>query len=265
MDLGIAGRTVLCTGGSRGIGRVVAENLAMEGCRVAIVARNAADIDSAVKELRAAGGDAIGVTADVADPGQVRRAVEEVRQAFGPPDIVIGQTRYPVPGLFKDVPDFRLYEESFRSFTMSHAYLLHEVLPDMVKRGWGRYVHISTLAAKEPRGEVRHFLANAIRPATVGMLKTIADEYAEHGITFNTVAPGFIATDMTVNYLREHNGITSAEDLDAWAATAVKVPAKRFGRPQEVASLVTYLCSEGAGYINGTFIEVDGALHRSIF
>ncbi len=265
MDLGIAGRSVFFTGGSKGMGRVAAGMLAAEGARVAIVSRTKVDVDLAVDQIRAEGGEAIGVPADITDQADVRRAVAEVTDAFGPPLIVIGQSKFIVPGNFADIDDNERYVDSFRTYTISQLYLLQEVLPAMQAAGWGRFVHIGSATAKEPVGAIHHAIANATRPSTIGLLKTVADEYARFGITVNTVAPGWILTENTERYTSTYIGLSTDEERNRWATEHVHVPAGRMGRPEEIASLIAYLCSDLAGYITGNWIEVDGGLHRSAF
>jgi 3-oxoacyl-[acyl-carrier protein] reductase len=265
MDLGITGRTALVTGGSRGMGLLAAEMLAVEGCKVAIVARTEGDIEEAVDAIERKGGTAIGVPADITKPDDVTRAVATVTERLGAPLIVIGQTKFNIPGDFADITEPEHYVESFRSYTMSHVYLLHAVLPAMVEAGWGRFVHIGSATAKEPVGHIHHVIANATRPSTVGLLKTVADEYARHGITVNTVAPGWIATENAMQYLEKNVGITTDEARTAFMIDTAGVPAGRLGDPAEIASTIVYLCSQQAGYITGNWIEVDGGHHRSAF
>jgi 3-oxoacyl-[acyl-carrier protein] reductase len=263
MDLGIAGKSVFFTGGSKGMGREAAAMLAAEGCQVAIVARTKTDIDEAVESIRADGGTAMGVTADITNVDDVERAVAEVREAYGPPLIAIGQTKFNIPGDFADITEYEHYVDSFRSYTMSQIYLLHQVLPGMKEAGWGRYVHIGSATAKEPEGAIHHAIANATRPSTTGLLKTVADEYARFGITVNTVAPGWIATQNAYDYLANQVGVTTDEARRQWMIDHAGVPAGRMGEPREIASLIAYLCSDQAGYLNGCWIEVDGSHHRS--
>ena len=148
---------------------------------------------------------------------------------------------------------------------MSQVYLLHAVLPVMNEAGWGRYVHIGSATAKEPEGSIHHVIANATRPSTIGLLKTVADEYAQFGITVNTVAPGWIATQNAFDYLEKHLGLTTDSQQRDWMREQGGVPAARMGRADEIASLIVYLCSEQAGYITGSWIEVDGGHPRSAF
>jgi 3-oxoacyl-[acyl-carrier protein] reductase len=108
-------------------------------------------------------------------------------------------------------------------------------------------------------------VANTSRPSTIGLLKTVSDEYAQYGIAVNTVAPGWIETQNALDYLRDHLGTSSEHERREFMLTEARVPAARMGRPREIASLIAYLCSDAAGYITGNWIEVDGGLHRSAF
>jgi 3-oxoacyl-[acyl-carrier protein] reductase len=265
VDLGIAGKVVFFTGGSKGMGRVAAKMLADEGCAVAIVARNKGPVEEAVGQIVSDGGTAIGVTADISQQDQVTAAVDRVTRELGAPLIVVGQTLFARPGNFDDITDPEIYVDSFRAYTMSTVYLLRAVLPAMKRAGWGRFVHVGSATAKEPEGAIHHVVANGTRPSTVGLLKTVADEYAQYGVTINTVAPGWIETVNAISYLNRQVGLASAEDRSRWMKDHAGVPAARMGRPEEIASMIVYLCSELAGYVNGAWIEVDGAHHRSAF
>jgi 3-oxoacyl-[acyl-carrier protein] reductase len=230
-----------------------------------VLARTKTDVDAAVGTIRDSGGTAIGVIADVGNADQVGDAVREVTAEHGPPLIVIGQAKYQRPGDFADITDVNVYRESFESHTMSQILLLQAVLPAMREVGWGRFVHIGSATAKEPAGNIHHAVANTSRPSTIGLLKTVADEYAQYGITVNTVAPGWIETENALAYLEQHLGAGSEQERRDFMLTQARVPAARMGKPEEIASLIAYLCSEPAGYLTGSWIEVDGGLHRSAF
>ncbi|MDT7756842.1 MAG: 3-oxoacyl-[acyl-carrier protein] reductase [Mycobacterium sp.] len=265
MHFRIDGRSALIVGGSKGIGFEVAKLLAAEGAKVAVLARTKADVDAAVEAISSAGGTAIGVTADVSSSDQLSGAVREVTAEHGPPLIVIGQAKYQRPGDFADITDVNVYRESFELHTMSQILLLQAVLPAMKEAGWGRFVHIGSATAKEPAGNIHHAVANTSRPSTIGLLKTVSDEYAQHGITVNTVAPGWIETENALAYLEQHLGASTEQERRDFMLTQARVPAARMGKPSEIASLIAYLCSELAGYLTGSWIEVDGGLHRSAF
>jgi NAD(P)-dependent dehydrogenase (short-subunit alcohol dehydrogenase family) len=265
VDYGIAGRTALVVGGSKGIGLEVAKMLAAEGCRVAIVARTQRHIDGAVATITGVGGEALGVAADTSTQEGIEAAVATVEAQLGPPSIVVTQADFHVRGFFAEITRPEDYVDSYRAYTLSQVHMLRAVLPAMQEDGWGRYVHIGSATAKEPQRTPPHTVANATRPSTVGLLKSVADEYAKFGITINTIAPGWIATKTTNWYLSTHEGITDDDDRRRWLNDVAGVPAARLGDPGEIASTIAYLCSQQAGYLTGHYIAVDGGHHRSAF
>jgi 3-oxoacyl-[acyl-carrier protein] reductase len=265
VDYGIVGRTALVVGGSKGIGFEAARMLAGEGCRVAIVARTQRHIDSAVGAIVDAGGEAIGVQADMSTQEGIESAVATVRDRLASPSIVITQADFHVRGFFAEITRAEDYVDSYRTYTLSQVHMLQAVLPAMRDDGWGRYVHIGSATAKEPQNKPPHTVANATRPSTVGLLKSVADEYAQFGITINTVAPGWIATKTTNWYLSTHEGLTDDDARRKWMIDHARVPAARLGEPSEIASTIVYLCSDQAGYLTGHYITVDGGHHRAAF
>lgn len=265
MDLGIAGRSAFVVGGSKGIGFEVARLLAAEEAHVVIVARTQKHLDRAVTTLAGDGGTAVAVCADMTDEAAIGRAVAEATEHHGPPQIVVSQADFHVRGFFAEITRPEDYVDSYRAYTVSQVHLLHAVLPGMQAAGWGRFVHIGSATAKEPQSTPPHTVANATRPSTVGLLKSVADEYARFGITLNTVAPGWIATKTTRWYLSEHEGLTDDDAQREWMIGTAGVPAGRLGEPTEIASTIAYLCSDQAGYVNGHYLAVDGGHHRSAF
>jgi 3-oxoacyl-[acyl-carrier protein] reductase len=265
MDYGIAGRTALVVGGSRGIGFETARMLAGEGCRVAVVARTPRRVDEAVATIADAGGEAIGVYADMSTQDGIESAVQEVGARLSPPAIVVTQADFHVRGNFAEITRADDYVDSYCAYTLSQVHMLHAVLPGMQAQGWGRYIHIGSATAKEPQNNPPHTVANATRPSTIGLLKSVADEYARFGITINTVAPGWVATKTTNWYLSTHEGLSDDDARRRWLIETAGVPAARLGDPAEVASTIVYLCSAHAGYLTGHYIAVDGGHHRSAF
>jgi 3-oxoacyl-[acyl-carrier protein] reductase len=265
VNYGIEGRVALVVGGSKGIGLAVARMLAAEGARVAVVARTQRHIDAAVAGIVEADGDAVGVAGDMSTQSGIDNAVAEVGQRLGAPSIVVTQADFHVRGFFAEITRPEDYVDSYRTYTLSQVHMLRAVLPAMQSEGWGRYVHIGSATAKEPQNKPPHTVANATRPSTVGLLKSVADEYARFGITINTVAPGWVATKTTNWYLTHHERLTDEESRRAWMIDEAGVPAARLGTPEEVASSIAYLCSAQAGYLTGHYIAVDGGHHRSAF
>ena len=265
MDFGISARPALVVGGSKGIGLEVARLLAAEGSAVAVVARTQRHIDAAVQGIEEAGGTAVGVAADMSTEEGISGAVAEVTERVGAPQIVVTQADFHVRGFFAEITRAEDYVDSYRTYTLSQVHMLRAVLPGMQEAGWGRFVHIGSATAKEPQMKPPHTVANATRPSTVGLLKSVSDEYARFGITINTVAPGWIGTKTTNWYLANHEGLTDPEERRAWMIEQAGVPSGRLGEPVEIASTIAYLCSDQAGYLTGHYIAVDGGQHRSAF
>jgi 3-oxoacyl-[acyl-carrier protein] reductase len=264
MDLGIAGKVALVSGGSQGMGRATAELLAAEGVRVIVVARHKEAVDEAVEAIRTNGGDAVGVSADLTVSDDVARAVAEGTEAFGPPDIAITNVHGPGPGNFFDLTDDQ-FANAFREMTLSVIYLTRRVVPHMKEKGWGRLVNIGSGAAKEPPPELAHILANTARASVVTLQKSLANELGPFGITVNTLGTGWFGTQRMYDYvdkLAEQKGTTREAALQPVTSA---IPVRRVGTPEEMAAVVVFLCSVGAGYLTGEFINVDGGVHRSAF
>ena len=256
------------------MGRATAILLAAEGCKVAVVARGQADIDDTVAEIRAAGGSAIGISADLGSREGVNKAVAALAERYGMPDIVVGQTNDTTLGGFGDTSD-EDYERVFRVFTMSQVYLARATVPAMQQKKWGRYVHIGSANGKEPQLSHPHIVANAIRPSTVAFLRVLAHEVASDGVTINVVGPGLTATPSLLNYITEKMKITPEQGLD-WLSGkpvpgiqggqgAADIPMRRAGKPEEIAAMVAFFASVNAGYITASWIGVDGGRHHYTF
>jgi 3-oxoacyl-[acyl-carrier protein] reductase len=264
MDLGISGKVAFVEGGSMGMGRATAELFAQEGCRVVIAAlpEDKESIDETVEAIVSAGGQAVGVAADLTVDEDVQRAIDVATTTFGPPDIAVANVGGPGPGDFFDVSndDFTV---AFQQMAMSMVYLARAVLPHMREQGWGRIVNLGSGAAKEPPPELPHILANTTRAAVVPLNKSLSNEFGRYGITINTIATGYIGTQRMKNYfanLAEERGVPVEKLVDALTAN---VPVRRVGTPEEMAAVIVFLCSEQAGYVTGEFIAVDGGFHRS--
>lgn len=260
MDLGISGKIAFVSGGSQGIGAGVAKVLAAEGCRVAVVARDQGRIDRVVAQLRQDGATAMGVSADLATQAGVDSAVAAVRAAWGPPEIVLAQTNDLSYGRFFEATN-EDFIRVFQTFTIAYAMLARAVLPAMVKARWGRIVHIGSGVAKEPDRDPDRILHNTIRSSTTSLVKSLADEFAEYGITMNTLAPGYIMTDTMRGYIERNYGVDEGGVAD-WVRNNTGIPAKRHGTVEEAAGVVGFLCSQQAGYITGEWINMDGGLQR---
>jgi 3-oxoacyl-[acyl-carrier protein] reductase len=260
MDFGIRNKVAFVSGATKGMARDAALMLAAEGVKVAIVARTQGPIDETVAEIRAKGGTAMGVSADLATKAGVQAAVAAVTAEFGAPDIAISNVPGNIPGKFDDVTDDE-FVYSFNVYAMTIVWLAREVIPAMKARGWGRFVAIGSGVGKEQDGRLKHILAHATRPAAVGFIKSLSDEVAQYGVTLNTVAPGWIATENLYDYF-ENKVKVPRDKINDWLGDSI--PAHRMGKPEEVAAMIAFLCSDLAGYITGEWIAVDGGKQRSV-
>lgn len=262
MDLGIEGKTALVAGGSSGIGRAVALALSREGCRVAVNARGRERLEATAAAIRAeTGGQVLAVPGDVSEPGDVTRMVDATRQDLGPVDILFNNSGGPRPGTFDDLDD-AAWDAAYRLTLRSVVALCRAVLPDMKTRRWGRIVNLTSIAVKQPIDGL--LLSNSLRAGVAGLAKTLATECAPFNILVNTVCPGYTLTDRLVELaeIRAGKGSTTTEEILRSMEQAT--PIRRIGRPEEVADLVVFLCSERASFITGNVIQVDGGQSRSL-
>jgi 3-oxoacyl-[acyl-carrier protein] reductase len=245
-----AQRVAVVTGAARGIGAATARQLAADGMAVAVLDLDAGNCAATVDAITAAGGRALAVGADVSQAEQVEAAVGKVAGELGPPAILVNNA-----GVIRDNMLFKMTEADWDTvlgvhlrgaFLMSRATQKH-----MVDQRYGRIVNLSSSSALGNRGQVNYSAAKA---GMQGFTKTLAIELGQFGITANAVAPGFIATDMTAATAARIG--MSFEDFQAAAAS--QIPVRRVGQPDDVAQVISFLCSEGAGFVSGQVIYVAG-------
>ncbi len=240
-------RVALVTGGSRGIGRAVAELLAARGHRVAInYVSNANAANDTVAASTSAGGSAIAVQGDVGDEEQVAALLDAVQEQLGPIEILVNNA-----GITRDDLLMRMKADAWDAVmetNLKSVFLCSKAsLRGMLRAKWGRIINISSVAGVYGNaGQANYAAAKA---GVIGFTKSLAKEIGSRGITVNAVAPGFIATDMT-----------AALGDEAAEAASKQTTLGRLGRPEEVASAVGYLASEEASYVTGQTIVVDGGL-----
>ena len=256
MDLGIKGKTALVLAASKGLGYATALGLAREGAKVAICSRTKADIEAAAERIRQeTGAEVVAFTADVTRAKDLKKLVEETRAAFGTIEILVPNSGGPPAGTFEQLDDEK-WQAALDSTLFSLVTLTREVLPGMEAQGWGRIVVITSTSVRQPIAGL--LLSNTIRAGVVGLLKTLSNEYASSGITFNNVAPGSFDTDR-LKHLHERNAdVAGISFEEARRIAEQRIPVGRLGNPEELAAAVVFLASAQASYVTGQTWLVDG-------
>ena len=245
-----AQRVAIVTGGARGIGAATARRLAADGMAVAVLDLKEADCAATIEAITATGGRGLAVGADVSQADQVAAAVETVASELGPPVVLVNNA-----GVIRDNMLFKMSEDDWDTVLNVHlrgAFLMSRAAQKyMVDQKFGRIINLSSSSALGNRGQVNYSAAKA---GMQGFTKTLAIELGQFGVTANAVAPGFIATDMTAATAARVK--MSFEDFKK--AAAERIPVRRVGLPEDVAHTVSYLVSEGAGFVSGQVIYVAG-------
>jgi 3-oxoacyl-[acyl-carrier protein] reductase len=245
-----AQRVAIVTGAARGIGAATARRLAADGMAVAVLDLDPATCAGTVDAITAGGGRAFAVGADVSQADQVEAAVGKVVAELGPPAVLVNNA-----GVIRDNLLFKMTEDDWDAVLGVHlrgAFLMSRAAQKpMVDQRFGRIVNLSSSSALGNRGQVNYSAAKA---GMQGFTKTLAIELGPFGITANAVAPGFIVTDMTAATAARIG--MPFEDFQA--AAAGQIPVRRVGQPGDVAHVISFLCSEGAGFVSGQVIYVAG-------
>jgi 3-oxoacyl-[acyl-carrier protein] reductase len=261
MDLGLQGKTALVLGGSKGLGRGVANALAAEGVAVAIMARGQEAIDGAVAEIKATGARAIGFSADTGDWASVERAVNGARAELGPIDILVNNSGGPPAARVIGIKP-ELWEAQFHAMVLVYFRLTDLLLPSMRERKWGRIINIASESVVQPIPHIA--ISNTLRGAVVGWAKTLASEVAREGITVNTLLPGAFETDRVLQVQRATSAQQGVSMEELTQRIARNIPVGRMGKPAEFGAFAAFLASPLAGYITGSLFRLDGGSIRSV-
>jgi 3-oxoacyl-[acyl-carrier protein] reductase len=262
VDFGLTGKVALVGGSSRGLGYACARELATEGAKVSLCAR---DGDQAVAAARRisdeTGSEAVGFGIDLSITGAPEAWAAASRECLGDADILVHNTGGPPPGHFEDLDDVA-WEAAFELLVLSAVRLFRAVLPGMRRRNWGRIVAIESISVKEPIDGL--LLSNALRPGVVAVVKALSRSVAADGITVNCVAPGSYATERA-RELAAASAAKTGVSVDTFLRQkASSFPRRRPGEPEELAAVVAFLCSQRAANINGATVVADGGAVRSL-
>lgn len=262
MDLKLKGRIALVTGSSKGLGAAVARTLSAEGVRVAINSRDPLRLQTTAQEIMSeTGNPVLPIPGDVTDPASSEELVKSVLREFGGLDILITNAGGPPPGKFAGFDD-AAWQSAFEASLMSHVRLIRAALPYLEKSEVPSVLTITSYSVKQPIPNL--ILSNSIRAATVGLTKSLALELGEKGIRFNSILPGWTATERVDHLMQaraEQNHTTIAEEISKQAAESAL---KRLASPQEFANAAVFLVSPAASYITGTMLPVDGGTIKGL-
>jgi NAD(P)-dependent dehydrogenase (short-subunit alcohol dehydrogenase family) len=252
MQISLADRAAIVTGGSKGLGLAIAMRFAASGADVAIAARGRDALDAAVKEIGgSAKGRVIGVQGDVGVPADIKRIHDEAVGQFGKLDIVVNNAGTSRNGAFEDIPD-EVWREDIEQKLFAAIRLTRLAWPGMKQQGWGRVINVLNIGAKAPRrGSAPTTISRA---AGMALTKVLSHEGAPHGILVNAMLVGFIESDQHVQRAKKE-GIALAEYV---SRRTKDIPLGRIGKAEEFANLACFLVSDAASYITGTAINVDG-------
>ncbi len=259
MDLGLADRSCVVTGASRGIGRETARQLCAEGANVLLVARDAEALAEAAADAGAAGGQAAVLALDITAQDAGERLLAAAGERFGGLEVLVNNAGVARWRRLEDVPeeDWRLqYELS----VIAPLRAMRATLPGMAERGWGRVVNVCSTAGKRPSAAMPEY--SVAKAAELSLSRLFADRYAAQGVLVNAVCPGPTTSEMWMEpggLLDQSQAMSGAESREAALEEAgAKRPIGRLAEVEEIAAAIVFLCSERASYVAGAAWSVDG-------
>jgi 3-oxoacyl-[acyl-carrier protein] reductase len=263
MDSGLKDRLVLITASSTGIGKAVAELFAQEGCKVAICSRSKDNLLATAKEIKEKYSiEPFWSVCDLNKQKDIENTFSAVTRQFGSIDILVNNCGGPTPGLFQQLEE-EDWNAAYEQVLLSVVRFSKLVLPGMMANNWGRIINLTSISVKQPIDNL--VLSNSLRAGVTGFSKSLSNEVAKFNITVNNVAPGMTLTrrlyELAVVEAKE-KGKSHEEVL---VEMAKRIPLNRLGRPEEIASVVVFLASKQASYVNGTTIQVDGGYIKSVY
>ena len=257
MNLGLEGKSVLVTGGSKGIGLACAKAFAAEGARVAIVSRSGANLGAAVAALRAGGLEAITIEADLTRPEAAQHMVDAARRALGPIDVLVnsaGAAKRHAP----ESLDVQAWHEAMDAKYFTYMHAIQAILPGMLERQCGAIVNIVGTGGKVP--SPWHLAGGAANAALMLISTGLAHAHGRAGVRVNAINPGLTMTDRV---RAGHAAEAAANNIsidELHRRTEANIPLGRFAQPEEVANVAVFLASDRASYVTGAVLTMDGGL-----
>ena len=256
MDFKLKGKVALVSASSRGIGKAVAKELAMEGCKVIICARTKDSLNATKREIEEeTNSEVVAVTAIITKYADIKKVVDEGLAAFGKIDILVNNSGGPPPGFFLELNDNTWYN-AIDLLLMSTVRFTRLVLPGMQERKWGRIINLTSFAVKQPVDNL--ILSNSIRLAIIGFAKTLSNQVGKDNITVNNITQGLTLTEKVkqlAQNIATNKNIEVEKVFENWKQ---EIPVRRLAEPEEIAAVVAFLASKRASFINVATIQVDG-------
>jgi 3-oxoacyl-[acyl-carrier protein] reductase len=265
MNLNLKNKNAIVCASSQGLGKAAALDLAEEGVNLAICSRDQDKINKVKEEIHQKINSEIKVIAlqvDLDSPDEIQAFYKQVENDLGSVDILVNNNGGPPPSTFEQLSDDD-WQKAFNSTMMSCLRLSKLVMPNMKKNGWGRIINISSVSVKTPVNGL--FLSNSLRMGVLGWAKALSDELAPHGITVNTVCPGYTRTERVEAILETQSNSSGLKKEEIEKSIAENIPMKRVGEAEDLAGLITFLASEKADYMTGLAIQVDGGSARTFY
>jgi 3-oxoacyl-[acyl-carrier protein] reductase len=263
MDLQLRDKRAFIAGSSRGLGFAAALTLAREGCKVAVNSREKKNAKAAAKKIREESGvQAFGCAGDVSKASNAEALIASAVEALGGLDILITNAGGPPAGSF-EVFDEKAWQKAIDSSLMSHVRLIRAALPHLRKSSAASVLTITSYTVRQPLPNL--VLSNSVRAATVGLTKSLALELGRENIRFNSIMPGWTATERVQELMafRAKNNNTTAEE--EFSKQTAEIPLGRMGEPEEFANAAAFLVSPAASYIHGVLLAVDGGIIKGTF
>ena len=249
MDLGLKGKVALITGGSRGIGKASALMFAKAGADVIVAGLEPGELENVATEIRALGHKSLAVEVDVTDSAQIQACVERATKEVGPIDILVNNAGIHLTQRFSEGAE-DAWAKVLQVNLLAQAVFARAVLDGMAERGSGKIVFVASDAGRS--GSTGQAIYGASKGAVVALTRNLAAEYARYNININCVSPGLINTDMWNSTRRDKPKLAAAYEKT--------IPFKRLGEPEEIASAILFLSSDGASYVTGQILSVNGGV-----
>lgn len=263
MDLGLRGAKVLVTAASAGLGAATARQFSLEGAQVVINSRNLVKLQETARSINEESGNPVFTYAgDVSDPVVAEKIIKNAVAMLGGLDILISNAGGPPAGNFENF-DYEDWRKATDLTLLSAVNLIKEALPHLKKSTRASVLAVVSVAAKQPVSNLT--LSNTIRPAVVGLTKTLSLELGEAGIRFNSILPGITETDRVDNLMKNRAEQNDTDPDTERAKAAQSIPIGRLGKAEEFANVAVFLCSPAAGFVNGIAMPVDGGATLGTF